>query len=164
MGSSRPAVHVARGATYLIARTVVTSIVSIAAFAIIARLISKNEMGELAVLMLVTSGSSFIAGLGVSPTATKFVASFNASGEYEKMRSAGYGCLIINTLATVILSAAVFFSSDPLASTLLGSFSKASLLRLLTLEIAALSLNSSLIGILTGLKFISRRMALWSGR
>jgi len=135
--------------------------VSITAFAIIARLISKNEMGEVAVLMLITNGAALLAGMGVNATATKFVASFNAKDEYEKMRRAGYGCLIINLMATAIISIAIYFSSDLLASFLFGNIAKGALLRLLLLEIVAISVTSSLAGILTGLKLF-RQLSLVS--
>lgn len=161
MSSLRPAVHIARGASYLIVRTIVNSGVSITAFAIIARLISKNEMGEVVVLMLITNGAALLAGMGVSSTATKFVASFNAKDEYEKMRRAGYGCLIINLMATAIISIAIYFSSDLLASFLFGNIAKGALLRLLLLEIVAISMTSSLAGILTGLKLF-RQLSLVS--
>ncbi len=152
MKSIRPAVDVARGATYLIANNIVTTVVSVAAFAIIARLISREEMGGLAVLLLIAAGMQFLAGLGVGSTATRFVASFEAAGEYEKMRRAGYECLVLNGLCVLVLCVGIFFSADMLASFLFGSISRANLLRFLTLEIGAVGVSQSLGGILVGLR------------
>jgi len=150
--SGRPAVEVARGASYLIANNIVNMIVSILAFAVIARLISREEMGGLAVLSLLASGAQVLAGLGIDSTAVHFVASFEGTGEYEKMRRAGYGCLILNGIGVLLLVAAIYLSADALASSLLGSISAATLIKLLTLEIAAIGINLSLTGILVGLK------------
>lgn len=113
-------------------------------------------MGELAVLMLVANGAALLAGLGVGPAATKFVSSFQASEEYEKMRRAGYGCLVINACATAVLAAVIYLSSDQLASVLFGNAAKAPLLRLITLEIAAMGISDSLYGIITGFKLFKQ--------
>jgi O-antigen/teichoic acid export membrane protein len=143
---------VARGASYLILQTIANSAISLAAFAVIARAITKEDMGGLTVLMLMAGGAQLLTGLGVGSTATQFVASLEAKGDYEKMRMAGYECFTINALMTALIALATFFSADSLASFLFGTFSRANLFRLLIWEIAAVSLNNSLNSILTGLK------------
>jgi len=150
--SSQPALQVARGSTYLIASNVANTAVSVGAFAIIARLISREEMGILAVLLLLVAAVQVLAGLGLGVTATKLVASFDAMEERDKMRRTSYSCLIINVLATTVLVVALYLSADRLAVFLLGSSSNANLLRLLTLEIAATSVNGPLVSVLAGLK------------
>jgi O-antigen/teichoic acid export membrane protein len=149
---SRPAVHVARGASAVIANKMINTLVSVLAFAIIARLVSREEMGVLGVLTLVASAGQLIAGLGVGSTATRFVASFEASGDKLNARRAGYGCLIINSLGSLAVAFGTYLLADTLASALLGSPLRGNLLRLLCLEIAAVGLNYSLVSILTGLK------------
>ena len=143
---------VARGASYLIASSFATTAISIVAFAFIARLISREEMGGLAVLTLVAAGAQLLSDLGFGATATKFVASFEATGEYDKMRSAGYECIVVNVASTLVIAVLVYFSADLLAPSLLGSVSRASLIRLLALEICALGIRNPLSNILTGLK------------
>jgi O-antigen/teichoic acid export membrane protein len=109
-------------------------------------------MGGLAVLTLVAAGAQLLSDLGFGATATKFVASFEATGEYDKMRSAGYECIVVNVASTLVIAALVYFSADLLAASLLGSVSRASLIRLLALEICALGIRNPLSSILTGLK------------
>ena len=150
--SSKPALAVARGSTYLIANSAVNMVVSIGAFAIIARIISPTQMGEVAVLLLITAGATLLGGLGVTSTATKFVASYNAMDKNEEMRCAGYGCLVICLLATAVIVGAIYLSANMLAIFMFGDVSKANLLKLLTLEIVAVSVRNPLTGILTGLK------------
>lgn len=109
-------------------------------------------MGEIVVLLLIVSAAALFSSLGLDASSTKFVASFKATGDNKNMQRAGYGCLIINSMVTTLVSVAIYYFSNPLALTLLGSASKAPLLRLLIIEIAAVSVNGSLSGILTGLK------------
>jgi O-antigen/teichoic acid export membrane protein len=130
----------------------VSAVVSIVAFAVIARIVTREEMGELAILLLVVAGTTLLAGLGVSSSATKLVASFSAIGDHEKRSRAGYACLSVTALATIIIVIATYLSSMNLALILFGDGSKAMLLRLLTLEIAVVSIKSPLTGILVGLE------------
>jgi O-antigen/teichoic acid export membrane protein len=150
--SSQPAIAVARGSAYLLLRNIVNAAVSIGAFAFIARLISRQEMGEVAVLLLVTAVAQLVSGLGLAPAVTKFVSSFDATREHDEMRYAAYTCLMINGLATSVIVATMFFSGEALGVLLFGDSSKASLFRLLTLEIAAVSVTPILTSVLLGLR------------
>lgn len=152
MTFSRPAVAVARGASYLILLSIVNLVVGLAAFAVIARAITRADMGSLAVLTLVASGAQVIAGLGVGSTTIRFVASLQGQGDHENMSRAGYSCLIINASMTAVIVSVVFFSSTPIALLLLGTSSRGNLFRLLSWEIAALGVNYSLGSLLVGLK------------
>jgi O-antigen/teichoic acid export membrane protein len=109
-------------------------------------------MGGLAVLMLVGSGAQLVAGLGVGSTATRFVASFEAKGDYDSMRRAGYECFIINAVMTAAIVLVTVLSADSLAPVLLGNATRGNLFRLLSWDIAAVSVNNALNNILTGLK------------
>jgi len=152
MKSSQSALEVARGSSYLIGRNIANMAISVGAFAIIARLISREEMGVVAVVVLISAAAQLVTGFGVGAAATKFVASFDKMKEREKMRQAGYSCLTVTALVTVIVVVVTYFSADTLASFMFGDGSRANLLRLLTLEIAAMSVNSPLASILIGLK------------
>jgi O-antigen/teichoic acid export membrane protein len=150
--ASRPAVGVARGASYLLIQNVAVLIISLAAFAVIARAITRADLGTLAILTLVAGGAQLMSGLGVGSTATQFVASLEGQGNHKDAARAGYGCIIINTCMTAIVLSAVFLLSGSFASFLLGTVSKANLFRLLTWEIAVLGLGVSLGNILLGFK------------
>jgi len=145
-------VGVARGATFLLADNAVTMMVTVASFTFIARLITREDMGELAVLVLIATGAQLLGRLSVSSAATKFVATFEAMGEHHKKRQVGYECILINAVCTLALALAIYLSANFLASFLLGSQSKAILLKLLVLDIGSLSISESLIGTLLGLK------------
>jgi O-antigen/teichoic acid export membrane protein len=143
---------VARGVSYLVFSQIAVTVVSVAAFAVIARLISRVDMGVLAVLIVITTGCSFLAGLGVGSAATKFVASFQGAGDLEKASQAGYECIVINFLGTVILAVILFSLSDSLAGWLLGSASRGILIRLLLPEVVAVCMTTSLSSVLVGLR------------
>jgi O-antigen/teichoic acid export membrane protein len=130
----------------------VNSAVSLVAFAYIARAITRYEMGSLAVLMLVAGGVQVLTDLGVGLAATQFVATYEAKKEYKNMRAAGYTYLIINALMTAIVVIAIIVSADSISKFMLGAASRANLFRLVTWEIAAISVNGAFNSILTGLK------------
>ncbi len=115
MKSSQSALEVARGSTYLIGRSIATTAISVGAFAIIARLISREEMGVVAVLVLISATAQLVTGLGVGAAATKFVASFDSMKEHEKMRQAGYSCLTLTILATVVVVFVTYLSAEVLS-------------------------------------------------
>ena len=123
-----------------------------AAFAVIARALTREDMGILAVLTLVASGAQVLSGLGLGSTATQFVASLQGQGDPDNTSRAGYSCLIINASMTAIVATVTFFSAGPLAVYLLGTASRAIFFKLLTWEVAALGVNYSLGSLLLGLK------------
>jgi len=133
-------------------RSLLTAVISLVSFAFIARAISRNDMGELAVLGLVAAATQTIAGLGVGATAVRFVASFQSKGDPESMRKVGYECLLINGIATVIVSSITYTLANPLARLLLGNASRGNLFQLLVLEIFALGVNYSLSNLALGLR------------
>lgn len=134
------------------ANRILNTLVSLLSFAVVARLISREDMGGLGILVLVASAAQVVAGLGLSSTATRFVASLEASGDWLSARRAGYECLLVNSTVSVLLALATYASADFLASALLGSASRALLPKLLSLEIAAIGINYLLISVLTGLR------------
>jgi len=145
-------VEVARGATYTIANSVVNSVVSVVAFAFIARLISRDDMGGLAVLVVVVNFTQIIAGLGVGAAATRFVAFFQGKGEEENMRRVAYESVLINALATITIGIIVYFAAPSLAAYVLNPTWGLAWFQLLTLEIGAVGLGSSFQSVLVGLK------------
>lgn len=142
----------ARGASYLIARSLVTAVIGLASFAVIARAISRSDMGGLAILSLVSAATYVVGGLGVGSTAVRHVASLQAKSDYEGMRKAGYDCLLINAVGTFIIAAITYLSANTLALLLLGSAVRANLFRILVWEILALGVNYSLSNLAVGLK------------
>ena len=142
----------ARGASYLLLQTISTSAISLLAFAVIARSITRQDMGGLAVLQLVATAASLFASLGVGSTATRFVASFESKGEFENMRKAGYECVIINATMTVAVTLVTVLAANWLALLLFGSALNGNLFRLLGWEIAAVSIYTSFTNVLVGLK------------
>jgi len=129
-----------------------TTIVSVVAFAIIARLITRADMGILAVLLLASAGIQVLDALGVGAAATRFVASFEASRDYDKVRRVAYEALTISGSLAVVFAAVVYLFANVLSIFLFGNLSNAILLKLLPLQIIGASLGNSFFNILTGLR------------
>ena len=142
----------ARGASYLIAKSLVTAVISLASFAVVARAISRSDMGGLAVLSLVSAATYVVGGLGVGSTAVRYVASLQSKSDYEGTRKVGYECLMINGVATLFIAAVTYLSANTLALLLLGSAARGNLFKLLIWEILALGVNYSLSNLALGLK------------
>jgi len=119
------AVHVTRGASYLIMQSLATNAVSIVTFAILARLITPSDMGVFAVLLLVSSVCQTFASLAIPSAATRFVAEELSQGRRRAAASAFYQALRATLIPTLILSCAIFLAAKPLASQLLGEPSDA---------------------------------------
>lgn len=143
---------VARGASYRMLDSIGSTIVSILAFAIIARLLTRADMGVMAVLLLVSVGIQVLAAFGVGSASTRFIAQFEASNDHEKTQHVAYEALRISALLVSIFTGIVYAFADSFSQFLFGNLSNAILLKLLTLQIIGASVSNSFTNILTGLK------------
>lgn len=107
--TSQFAVHIARGSSYFILQAITTNLITIASVAILTRLITTEQMGILAVLLLVNSLCSTIGTLSLSSAVVKFVAEHWARGEKNSAASIFYQALRTTLIMAVPLGVAVYF-------------------------------------------------------
>jgi len=69
-----PAVRIAKGSTYLLSSNIANTIISIATFPLIARLLTLEEMGATVALSLVLSLSQLLSELGFNNGISKYIA------------------------------------------------------------------------------------------
>ena len=129
-----PAIIVSRGASYLAIQNVITTVAQVVAFAILARIITPEQMGILAVLSLVTAFCQALDGAAFQQAATKFI------GELHPNQNAAISAIFYQTIRVSIffsvpLAVVVFLLSPTLASALLGAGADAYLFRFLALDI-----------------------------
>jgi len=144
--SSQYAVHVARGSSYFMIQNISTSLLQLASFAILTRLISTEDIGVLAVLNLVSGISTTIGTLSLPNAVIKFVAEHLGRGERDSAASVFYQSLRTTFLFTVPLAIAVFLGASDLSSALLHEASYAVYFRYLAFDIV---LASGLLPVLT---------------
>lgn len=132
------AVAVSRGASYLSIQTVVTSVVQVVSFAILARIITPSEVGILTVLSLITALSQAINGAAFQGAAMKYVGEYTGADE---ALAAGvfYLTLQVSLILSIPLAAFIFLESGSLAHVLLGTTAEEGLFRVLAVDVLAYS-------------------------
>ena len=127
------AVEISRGASYLAIQTIVTSIVQVLSFAILARIITPSEVGILAVLSIVISLCQAINGAALQQASMKYVGEF--SGTHKELASSVfYQTFRVSLIISLPLAAFVFFGATFLSSTLLGTVAQAELFQVLAVD------------------------------
>jgi len=132
---SSEAVHVARGTSYFIIQNVVTSAAMVVSFAILARLLSPQEMGIFAVLLLVNGACQIVGTLALPQAVTRFVAENLAKGRARMASGVFFQAVRSTLLLSLPLALSVFFAATTLATSLVGQQDAAILFRFLSLEI-----------------------------
>lgn len=131
---STPAIIVSRGASYLAIQNVVTTVAQVVAFAILARIITTEQMGILAVLSLVTAFCQALDGAAFQQAATKFIGELHPNKK-AAISAIFYQSIRVSIFFSVPLVVVVFLLSPTLASTLLGAATDAYFFRFLALDI-----------------------------
>jgi O-antigen/teichoic acid export membrane protein len=137
-GTLTSAVAASRGASYLTIQTIVTTVSQALAFAILARIITPNEVGILAVLSLTQALCQAINGSAFSSASTKFVGELS-SGPTEASSAVFYQSFRVSLIFSVPISASIFVGAPLLASALLASATQAGLFRVLAVDMLVYS-------------------------
>jgi O-antigen/teichoic acid export membrane protein len=133
-GSSAERIHYSRGASYLIIQSLSVNAITVIAFAVLARLITVQEMGIWAVLqLLVAVCSTFVTWFPAA--VTKFVDENASGGLMSKASAAFYQALRANIVLYIPVVAGFYLESTFLASHLLGDASYATLFRVLAFDV-----------------------------
>ena len=117
----RPAVHVARGASFLFIQAVVTSIVGAVGFGIIARLMTKTEMGVYVTLSLVFALAQMAASFALPSAAVKFIAESRGRNEQKAAAGVAFQILRLTFIASIVFGSVVFLSSTQICYLLTGT-------------------------------------------
>lgn len=129
------AVHVSRGASYLVIQTIFANAVTIVAFAVLARIITPKEMGIWAVLMLINGILQNVGALALPSAAIKFIAENVSRNNMEGASSAFYQSLRLTLVSAILIALPVFIFAPDLATRLLGDPSYGQLFRVLAIDI-----------------------------
>jgi len=133
------AVQVTRGASYLIIQVLANNVVSLTAFAVLARLITPGEMGIMAVLLLVGGICQTFASFAIPQATTKFIAEQISQGRKNAAASVFYQAFRVTLLLAVVAGVTIFLSSGFLASRLLGESSYTILFQVASLDIVVIA-------------------------
>jgi len=148
----RPAVHVARGASFLFIQNFVTSIVGAVGFGIIARLMTKTEMGVYVTLSLVFAFVQMAAGFALPNAAVKFIAELRGRDDRKGAASVAFQILRLSFIASIVLGSLVFLFSTQICYLLTKTTDYADVFKILALDVVFSGVLPSLIGIMIGLQ------------
>jgi len=129
----RPGARVARSATYLFVQGIISAIISVAYFAILARFFPppRPEMGVYAILTFIIALAQVFGTFALESASTKYIAQYTSEGESRKARSVVARALQVSLIASVVLSTFLFVSAELLSMLLLGTRKWAPLFRIL---------------------------------
>ncbi len=144
----------ARGASYIIVQNIVASAAMAVSFAILARLITADEMGIMAVLLLVNGLAQLVAAQAFPQAATKFISENLQSGGRQVAASIFYQTVRLTLFLAAPAGLIVFLGADTLAIEMLGQQTYAILFQVLALDVV---LYSGLLPALTGTMLGLRR-------
>jgi len=133
-GSGDQRVQLSRGASYLMMQNFGGSAVAVAAFAVLARLISTKEMGILAILQLVNA-TCLTFGTWFPSSVTRFVAENFSRGSKGLAAAAFYQALTANLLFCIPVAIGIYVGAPFFAYHLLGDMLYASLFRVFAFDV-----------------------------
>ena len=146
------AVRIVRGASFLVFDTSFSALIGLVAFAFVSRLITRTEMGVMAVLLMVSSTCQLLSTLGLPSASTRYIAEFMVRGDSKTASAIASQTLSVNFIVASALATLCFGFSGILSSFLLGTAHYGLLFQALTFNIIFASLLPGLTGVLLGLK------------
>ena len=154
MKESNTAVHVAKGASYLLIQNLGTALLQVVAFYFIARLIVPADMGILAAMTLVVTLSSVLVDLGLANAATKFIAEHRGKNDLKTARSIFYQILRASLIFSVGASLLCFVFAEAISLLLLRTSNYTILFILLAFDVLPSGIFACLYNSLVGLQKI----------
>jgi len=148
----RPAVHVARGASFLFIQNVVTSIVGAVGFGIIARLMTKTEMGVYVTLSLVFALAQIGASFALPSAAVKFIAELRGQNDHKGAAGAAFQILRFTSVASILFGSFIFLFSTQICYLLTRTTVHVEVFKILALDLVFAGVLPSLNGIMIGLQ------------
>lgn len=128
------AVHVARGASYFMIQNLITSAGQIVSFAILARIITTQEMGIFGVLNLVSAACLALGTIALQQAATKFVAETRSKGRTQAA-AVFYQAMRTTFIISALIATTVFLGSGVISNQLLGAQNYAIYFQVLAFDI-----------------------------
>ncbi|RLG93252.1 hypothetical protein DRO37_08550 [Candidatus Bathyarchaeota archaeon] len=145
---------VAVGSIYLTMRNVLTTIIGALGLALLARAITQEDMGTLAVLTLIMGLAQLISDFSLSSALSKYVAELKGRG--EDFSAYFMATLTFKTMLTAIVSVILSAFAWNLASTALKSPALSSLIVLAAIDVFFASFMLTFNGLLLGAGLLER--------
>jgi len=148
----RPAVHVARGVSFLFMQNLVTAIVGAAGFSIIARLITKTEMGVYVTLTLIFALVQIAASFALPSAAIKFIAELRGQNDQKSAAGVAFQILRFTLMASIVFGSIIFLFANQICYLLTKTTEYVETFKILALDVAFAGVLPSFNGIMIGLQ------------
>lgn len=152
--------RVARGSLYLSLQAVLTNLVGVLGFSVMARFISRAEMGVYAALFLFSSAAQLVCRLGLLSPIVKFVS--ERVGRGEDYSSYVLSALALTSALSLALVLACAFLSESISAHLLGSRLYSRLITLVSAGSAVALVSSVLSSFLHGCGLLEYVSLVWA--
>ena len=140
---------VARGSSLLLLGQLISNLIAIGAFMLIARGISRAEMGIATITNLLMTLGIILSGAGVPTSSIRFISeSIGAGSDYRPLIAAS---ILTRAVLAALYSAILVAFADQIALLLLGSTSNVGLLYLAAIGVVATGFASTFYNALIGL-------------
>ncbi len=147
-----PAVHVARGASFLFIQNLVTSTVGAVGFGIIARLMTKTEMGVYVTLSLVFALAQIGASFAFPSAAVKFIAELRGQNDKKGTAGVAFQVFRFTGVSSILFGSIVFLFSTQICYLLTRTTGYVEVFKILALDLIFAGVLPSLNGIMIGLQ------------
>jgi PST family polysaccharide transporter len=142
------ATKVAKGSIYYTLGSIASSLISIVGFALMARIITTEEMGVVAGIALLTSFAQMASDFGLNSSVARHVSELKGKGE-------GIRDLVVSAVAfriplSITLASLIFVFADSLSSVFFKTASFGYVIALLSLDLAILCMNPLMTNVLLG--------------
>jgi len=146
------AIVVAHGASHIFLLSICTNLITVGAFAVVARVVSTSQMGVIGILMLLNGVCRLTVALGTPRAVTRFVAEHFAKEEVAEASAVFRQALKIALTLSIVLAAVIFLTARSISVGFLGDESHTALFQIFSVDILAGGLISILNGTLLGLQ------------
>lgn len=131
----------ARGALYLVAKSLVANLSSVVFFIFIARFLSTvSDLGLVTGLLAVIAIATIVAGLGLPGAATRFMSRNLGAGKHNEAKGIPRLILVVGLISSIIVSVVVYASSNYIANIFFHETTHSQLLHLASIDIFLLSM------------------------
>jgi O-antigen/teichoic acid export membrane protein len=141
---------VVKGTTIVLAGTIVGTLLGFASRVIVVRYITQSEYGVFSLAVTLVGVFSVIATLGLGEGAARYIAYFRGKNEPSKIKGVVFSSLGFTLIASVLLSIALFFTSDILSTRAFSDPDLSTPLKIFSAAIPFSVLTSMLITIFRG--------------
>jgi O-antigen/teichoic acid export membrane protein len=133
----------ARGMIFLSAKNIIASVSAAIFFVLIARFLPISDLGFITGIQTLIAMFIILSGLGLAPSATRFISTFAGAGEDRKAQGLYPLIFIFSIISSAIFSALVYYLAPYISDLLFHSLIYSELVKLTSIDIFLFSIATA---------------------